>query len=301
MRFGNNMMDKINLPSPGIDGPSTYDGSVLLLVHWARNLSVVAPALASRAAEAALFDHEIEHLTKLENFEPLARRMEERQSCYAAHAGGFWGSRAGHRVPWRTLLSLARAATVLRQHLGVERRWTSPGEAVTWFTTQGWEVDRLGELLFRDDPELPGGLYGVRARLRLAYLRHVDSINSVFSELLHHHGVETLGLSFAGEVLAGRRPDKEPMAVIVRSYTVPLASSSSGPTPRATRADPQRGDPEVLYTLAEEWYGKAAEADPHHADCRFALALLYEQWAAWGGRADPHRRSPETLYGLAVR
>jgi hypothetical protein len=157
--------------------------------------------------------------------------MEERQSCYAAHAGGFWGSRAGHRVPWRTLLSLARAATVLRQHLGVERRWTSPGEAVTWFTTQGWEVDRLGELLFRDDPELPGGLYGVRARLRLAYLRHVDSINSVFSELLHHHGVETLGLSFAGEVLAGRRPDKEPMAVIVRSYTVPLASSAPVPPP----------------------------------------------------------------------
>jgi hypothetical protein len=185
------------------------------LVHWARNLSVVAPALASRAAEAALFDREVEHLTKLEDFEPLVRRMEERESWYAVHAGGFWGSRAGHRVPWRTLLSLARAATVLRQHLGVEKRWTSPGEAVTWFTTQGWEVDRFGELLFRDDAELPGGLRGVRARLRRAYLRHVDSINLVFSELLHHHGVETLGLSFAGEVLAGARPGRDPMAVLV--------------------------------------------------------------------------------------
>ncbi|MGH2812309.1 MAG: hypothetical protein ACRDI1_06310, partial [Actinomycetota bacterium] len=30
VRFGNNMMDKVNLPAPGTEGPPTYDHKVLL-------------------------------------------------------------------------------------------------------------------------------------------------------------------------------------------------------------------------------------------------------------------------------
>lgn len=35
MRFGNNSMDKLNLPVPGTDGPATYDGSFLLFSRQA--------------------------------------------------------------------------------------------------------------------------------------------------------------------------------------------------------------------------------------------------------------------------
>src|SRR5206468_2248108 len=82
-------------------------------------------------------------------------------------------------------------------------------------TAVGWEIDRQGEVLFRDDAGLPGGLHGVRARLRRAYLRQLDRCNAAFSEMLHHHGVDALGLSFSGEVLAKARPPKDSMAVLV--------------------------------------------------------------------------------------
>ena len=184
-------------------------------MYWARNITGSVPALASRAAEDALFQKEVDHLAQLEDFDPLARRLEGRAPFYAAHGRGFWGSRAEQKVPWQTLVSLARAATLLCEQVGVEKRWKTLRDAVDWFTAVGWEIDRQGEVLFRDDAGLPGGLHGVRARLRRAYLRHLDRSNAAFSEILHHHGVDALGLSFAGELLAKARPPKDPMAVLV--------------------------------------------------------------------------------------
>lgn len=185
------------------------------LVYWARNLTGSIPALASRAGEDALLQKEVDRLAQLDEFEPLARHFEEREPFYAAHTRGFWGCRAEQKVAWQSLLSLARAAVLIRQQVEVEKGWKTPRDAVAWFTASGWEIDRQGEQLFRDDAGLPGGLHGVRGRLRRAYLRHLDRCNAAFSELLHHHGVDALGLPFAGEVLAKVRPPKDPMAVLV--------------------------------------------------------------------------------------
>jgi len=185
------------------------------LVHWGRNLTTPIPALASRAVEDALFQKEVEELAQIEEFEPLARRLQEREPFYGAHADGFWGNRADQSVPWHTLDSFAHAASLLRDQFGAEKRWRSPGDAVTWFTAIGWEIDRQGEVLFRESADLPGGLQGVRSRLRRAYLRHVDGSNAAFSELLHKQGIDALGLPFAGELLAKARPAKDPMAVLV--------------------------------------------------------------------------------------
>ena len=185
------------------------------LVYWARNLTALVPPLASRSAEEALFQKDADHLAQLEDFDPLARRLEEREPFYAAHGRGFWGNRAEQKVPWQSLVSLARAAMLLRDQVGAEKEWKTPKDAVAWFTSVGWEIDRQGEVLFRDDAGLPGVLHGVRARLRRGYLRHLDRSNAAFSEMLHHHGVDALGLSFAGEVLAKARPPKDPMAVLV--------------------------------------------------------------------------------------
>jgi hypothetical protein len=185
------------------------------LIYWVRNVAGNVPALASRAAEDALFQKEVDHLAQLEEFEALARRLEEREPLYSPHAQAFWGSFAEQKVAWQSLVSLARAAALIRQQVDVEKSWKAPREAVAWFTVSGWEVDRQGEQLFRDDAGLPAGLHGVRARLRRAYLRHLDRCNAAFSELLHHQGVASLSLPFAGEVLAKARPLNEPMAVLV--------------------------------------------------------------------------------------
>jgi len=185
------------------------------LVYWARNITGTVPALASRVCEETLFRAETEALARIEEFDPLAKRLEEREAFYTAHSRGFWGNRAENRVPWNSLVSLGRAAALLRRQLDTEKQWTAPSDAVTGFTTTGWEADRQGEILFSGDAELPAALHGVRARLRRAYLRHLDRSNAAFSELLAHSGIDSLGLPFAGEVLASRSSDKEATAVLV--------------------------------------------------------------------------------------
>lgn len=185
------------------------------LVYWARNLAGTCPALASPAVEDTFFQREVQELARTEEFEPLAKRLEEREAFYAAHAAGFWGARADRRVPWQSLVNLARAAILLRREGAAESLWKTPSDAVEWFTRAGWEIDRQGEVLFKDDPNLSGALHAVRARLRRAYLRHLDRTNGAFSDLVHHHGFESLRLPFAGELLPTLRSPKEPAAVLV--------------------------------------------------------------------------------------
>lgn len=185
------------------------------LTYWARNLAGSCPALASPAAEDALFQREAEDLSRIEEFELLARRLEEREAFYVAHAAGFWGARAERKVPWQSLVNLARAAVLMRREASAESLWKTPSDAVEWFTRAGWEIDRHGEVLFKDDPNLPGALHAVRARLRRAYLRHLDRTNGAFSDLLHHHGFESLKLPFAGELMPALRSPRDPTAVLV--------------------------------------------------------------------------------------
>ncbi|MHB1826832.1 MAG: PglZ domain-containing protein [Steroidobacteraceae bacterium] len=185
------------------------------LVYWARNLAGNVPALASRAAEEALFQKEVDLLSQIEDFATLARRLEERESFYSAHVRGFWGNHAEQRVAWASVVQLARAAVLIRQQVDIEKGWKAPRDAVAWFSGFGWEIDRQGELLFRDDAGMPGDLHPVRGRLRRAYLRHLDRTNAAFSDLLHHQGFAALELPFAGEALAQARPAKDPMAVLV--------------------------------------------------------------------------------------
>ena len=189
------------------------------LQFWARNLErLPAVALASPAAERALFEREVAKLGAIESFSDLAKALETQLTSYQAHDRGFWGSRASSPVLWRQLGRLAVAAGALAQHAGAEKLWKKTTDAVEWFTTCGWEVDHQAEKLFSDDLKLPGGLVSVLAKLRRAYLRHLDASNGVFSELLANEGVETLGLSFAGDVMkpvAERASAKEPVAILV--------------------------------------------------------------------------------------
>lgn len=185
------------------------------LVHWARHLAGTCPALASPAAEEALFDREAQNLTGLEDFESLAKRLEERKAFYVDHAAGFWGAYAERSVPWQSLVNLACAAVLLLRESSVENSWKTPSDAAEWFIQVGWEIDHLGEALFKDDPNLPESLHAVRARLRRAYLRHLDQTNRVFSDLVYHHGLESLKLPFAGELLRDLLPAEEPAAVLV--------------------------------------------------------------------------------------
>jgi len=188
------------------------------LQYWARSLPHSPPPLASPGAERVLFEKAVEQVAGLENFGELAKALEAGMGFYRRHEDGFWGKRAKSRLRWGHLAKLASAAGLLLQEYRVEAGWKSPADAVDWFVRQGWEVDQRGETLFREDPELPGGLAGVLSRVRQAYLRHVDATNIAFSELLSYSSPELLALPFAGdaikEAVTGATA-KEPVAVVV--------------------------------------------------------------------------------------
>lgn len=193
--------------------------AVTSLQFWARNLErLSAQPFASPAVERAIFDREVTKLGAIEAFDELATTFETQLTPYQAHAGGFWGNRAMSPMPWDRLVRLAVAAGALAQNAGAEKLWKTMSEVVAWFTKCGWEVDHQSEKLFADDPKLPGVLVGVLAKLRRAYLRHLDTTNGVFSEMLAKEGVESLNLCFAGDMLrpaAEQASAKEPVAVLV--------------------------------------------------------------------------------------
>ncbi|MGE0827268.1 MAG: PglZ domain-containing protein [Candidatus Binatia bacterium] len=188
------------------------------LQYWAKNLPDIPAPLASPAAENALFQVEVERLTKIDEFAILARHLDEHVSVYHDHARSFWGQRARTPVRWGHLAKLASIASLLYQQAQVEAGWKTPADAMDWYVSIGWQVDHAGEALFQEDAHLPGGLMKVRAILRKAYLRHLDRMNAAFSELLSHSTLASLALPFAGDAikeLVGKASAREPVAILV--------------------------------------------------------------------------------------
>jgi hypothetical protein len=182
---------------------------------WARALPTAPPALASRAAEEAVFAKLTSELSKFENLESLIGKLIEMAGTARDHAQGFWGGRARDPVPWATLADLANAASMLQREKRACLKWKSVRDAVDWFTSSGWRLDEIGERLIRDDQNAVGALREIRARLRRAYLRQLDEVNGVFSELLARAQLDELGLRFAGQLLAELRESKGALAVLV--------------------------------------------------------------------------------------
>lgn len=192
--------------------------SLTTLQYWAKSLNEIPKPLSSQAAEASFFQVEVERVAQIDDFASLAKYLDTRCESYEAHAKGFWGERARTRVRWDSLAELANAARLLYQQSAIEHGWQAPAEAVSWFTEIGWRVDQAGESLFTEDAFLPGGLVGVRARLRRAYLRHLDRVNAAFSELISHAGMHKLRLEYAGDVIKGlveQASPKDPVAILV--------------------------------------------------------------------------------------
>lgn len=222
------------------------------LPFWARSLPDLPPPLSSPAVENSLFQRESEALARLEEFETLASRLEQGLPAYRQHAEGFWGSRARSRVRWDLLAELAATAALLRQHAQVAQGWKTLFDAVNWFTRSGWQVDQAGEALFRQDSLLPGALVGIRARLRKAYLRHLDRANTAFAGLLA--SAPALPLPYAGEALGTllQTPLKQPTALVVLDacrYDVGCriaeALNRGEPAPRASVSPAQAPLPSI--------------------------------------------------------
>jgi len=182
---------------------------------WINNLPSIPPPLSSKTAEMIIFRNEIEKLAKITDFNELVNQLQIQLETYKDHTRGFWGKLAKEKIEWSYLSQLAEISHLLFENRQIEKTWKSPKEAVSWYTSKGWKIDRAGELLFQETHNLPGGLIGVRARLRRAYLRHIDQINSMFSELLSRSGIEALGLQYVGDMVAPYIKKADPTAFVI--------------------------------------------------------------------------------------
>ncbi|MEI6306320.1 MAG: PglZ domain-containing protein, partial [Deltaproteobacteria bacterium] len=188
------------------------------LRFWAKGLDQLPLDCNSPCVEFTLFQNEVESLAKWASFDELATNLENRISGYQSHAQGYWGSRAANLVPWEKLLKLAKMASLLKEYALIENSWKTTTDSVDWFTTKGWEVDQVGEELFRENVDLDEELITIRGKLRKAYSRHLDRTNQKFSDLIANSGIDSIQLPFAGDVITPvveKATSKDPVAILV--------------------------------------------------------------------------------------
>ena len=194
--------------------------SISTLQYWAKNLPEVPSPLSSPAVETIRFQIEIENLARLESFEDLGNYLGHHIDTYRLHANGFWGKRARKRIGWSVLVNLAESSLTIKQQAGVEKQWLKLLDATSWFVDYGWRVDWIGEQLFKENDNIPGALIGVRAKLRQAYLRHLDRVNTAFADLISKSSINKnlpYPYEYAGVQLAKmiQTLPKQPIAVVI--------------------------------------------------------------------------------------
>lgn len=171
------------------------------LTYWARNLSSPPRSRSSRAVEETLFAQTVDRLDRLEDVDSLTDELESNAQRFKDREHGFWGREASKKVGWRFLVELADIASLLVENGTAEDGWTSATDATNWYADHGWKLDWAGEQLFKEQPELPSGLNGIRVRLRRGYLRTTDRVGRAFSELLAKDSSKLQQFPTAGELL----------------------------------------------------------------------------------------------------
>ncbi len=171
------------------------------LKYWARNLSSPPRSHSSRIVEETLFSHTVDRLDRFEDVDALIEELERNIQTWKDRERGFWGHGATRKVGWRFLVELADVASLLVENKAAESNWTSLNNATDWYADVGWKLDWASEQLFKEQPDLPSGLNGIRSRLRRGYLRTMDRVGRAFSDFLSKDAEKLYELPSAGELL----------------------------------------------------------------------------------------------------
>jgi len=185
------------------------------LTYWARNLSSMPGSYSSRAVEETIFKKTVDKLDLIEDVYCLTEELCNNLQIYKDREKEFWGSVATQKIGWNYLVSFANSASLIVENNEIEKSWKTSIEGIRWYETRGWQLDLSGETLFVETPDMPQELHRIRARLRRTYLRTVDSIGRVFSELLENNNSDLMKLPTSGEILLTElNKSKEPVALI---------------------------------------------------------------------------------------
>jgi len=169
----------------------------------------------SHAAEQAVFAALCNRLAELSGQELLVE-LAELEAVLGRHAQGFWGVGCQHAkaIPWLELERLSHAARLLLE-ASLTRPWSSPPEAIDWYTSEGWRADRAGEEILRDLSRPAPALLTVITPLREAYRARWEQAMIEWSRVWIEAGCPVPDVPSAGEWLAGQLEQKRPTAILL--------------------------------------------------------------------------------------
>ena len=125
----------------------------------------------SHAAERAIFAHTCASLSQQSGRE-LLEALASLNDDVHRHAQGFWNYKDSHShpqsIPWGELARLGTAVQMLLDASPL-KDWANPGEAIAWYTKNGWRIDKAGEELLRNLDKPTPELLTLITPLRQAY------------------------------------------------------------------------------------------------------------------------------------
>ena len=169
----------------------------------------------SRSAEGAAFAATCTRLARLAGRD-LLEGLAAMTADLARHNSGFWGEACSHTaaLPWAELLRLGQAAAEALEASPV-REWANPAEAIAWYSSGGWRLDRAGEEILRNLGRATPELLALITPLRAAFRARWEDTLLRWSALWAGAGCPTLTLLTAGEWLSAKLQAGRATAIIM--------------------------------------------------------------------------------------
>src|SRR6266568_3277432 len=177
-------LDSLSL-SKGLDDAILEADRIAALGNDMSKAMIKHGPFLSHAAERAIFAHTCTSLSQQsgrELLEAFALLNDDLQR----HAQGFWNYKDSHShqqsIPWGELARLGTAVQMLLDASPL-RDWANPGEAIAWYTKNGWCIDKAGEELLRNLDKPTPELLTLISPLRQAYRARWEDYMIKWSEI----------------------------------------------------------------------------------------------------------------------
>jgi serine/threonine protein kinase len=172
-----------------------------------RDATIKHGPFLSRAAEQSVFTATCTRLSQ-KSAKDLLQTLASLHSDLERHAASYWGDRSGSSeptqvtlaLPWSELVRLSRAAQTLLDAVPATE-WSTPEQALQWYTSGGWRLDSVGEEILRNLSRSTPELLALITPLREAYRARWERTLIQWSDVWTAAGCPIPKLATAGEWL----------------------------------------------------------------------------------------------------
>ena len=196
-------LDSLSL-SKGLDDAILEADRIAGLGNDMTRVTIKYGPFLSHAAERAIYANTCASLAQLSGRE-LLEALTLLNDDLQRHAQGFWSykdaSSHSQSIPWGELARLGTAVQMLLDASPL-KDWANPGEAIAWYTKNGWRVDKAGEELLRNLDKPTPELLTIITPIRQAYRARWEDYMIKWSEIWTTCGCPVPDLHSAGTWVA---------------------------------------------------------------------------------------------------